>query len=421
MSNITCFINAFLIDGNGKEPVSDASVLVCGDTIKQVSTGKQVSAGDKNLCNSADQVIDLKGKTLMPGLIDAHVHAGNIEVDFKKTAALAPAVYVLRTVKNLETDIDLGFTTLRDAGGLDLGFKQAVDQGLIRGPRLLLSISPLTQTGGHGDKRSFLDQAHHPRNSIGIFPEVCDGPDQVRRSAREVLRKGADQIKVMADGGVASPSDIPGQWQFTVQELKAAVETAQAAGTYVMAHVYGIQAVRNCLEAGVRSIEHGNLIDFETAEIMVQNNAFYVPTLSVFDILAENGEKQGMSPFVLKKLESVRHHGQKAVALAQKAGVKIGSGSDIIGPFQHLKGRELALKAQIMTPMQAIVSATRINAEILGLEAKTGTITPGKLADLIVIDGNPLKDISLFEKGAEHVCFVMKEGVVMKNRLWANS
>jgi imidazolonepropionase-like amidohydrolase len=389
----------------------DATVVVVDGTIREV-----LSAGQEARVPEG-QAFDLQGKTLMPGLIDAHVHAGNLEVLMERTAALPPAVYVHRATRNLETDLNLGFTTLRDAGGLDWGFRAAVEQGLIRGPRLLLSVNMLTQTGGHGDKRGRAREDQPPRNSLGMYPEVCDGPEEVRKSARQALRRGADQVKVMADGGVASPSDKPGQWQYTVGELKAAVEVAEAAGTYVMAHVYTPKAMQNCLQAGVRSLEHGNLLDAETARQIASKGAYLVPTLTTFDVLAREGKEAGMSPFVLSKLDMVRQGMLQALELARQAGVKIASGTDIIGPFQYLKGRELALKGQVMSPMEVIVSATRTNAELLCMEDRIGTIEPGKLADLIVVDGNPLQDLTLFEQGLKRVLLVMIEGRIMKNLL----
>jgi imidazolonepropionase-like amidohydrolase len=411
MNETVIFKNAFLIDGRGEEPVPDAGVVIAGGKISEIlGTGKKYRAAKA-------RVIDLQGKTLMPGLIDAHVHAGNIEVVMDRTAALPPAVYVHRATRNLETDVDLGFTTLRDAGGLDWGFRAAIEQGLIRGPRLLLSVNMVTQTGGHGDKRGCAREQQPPRNSIGMYPEVCDGPDEVRRGARQALRRGADQVKVMADGGVASPSDKPGQWQYTVEELRAAVETAEAANTYVMAHTYTPRAMQNCLQAGVRSLEHGNLLDEETARMMAEKGAYLVPTLTVFDVLAKEGKGSGLDAFILSKLGLVRKGMFRALDLAWKAGVKIGSGTDIIGPFQYLKGRELALKSRVMGPMAAIVSATRTNAELFFLDDQIGTVEAGKLADLIVVDGNPLKDMSLFEKGLQKVVLVMKEGRILKDRL----
>jgi imidazolonepropionase-like amidohydrolase len=411
MNETLIFKNGFLIDGRGGEPVADAAVVVAEKKIQEV-----LGPGKENRISNA-RVVDLKGKTLMPGLIDAHVHVGNIEVVMERTAALPPAVYVHRATRNLETDLNLGFTTLRDAGGLDWGFRAAIEQDLIRGPRVLLSVNMVTQTGGHGDKRGWAKEQQPPRNSIGIYPEVCDGPDEVRRGAREALRRGADQVKVMADGGVASPSDKPGQWQYTVEELKAAVETAEAANTYVMAHAYTPKALQNCLQAGVRSLEHGNLLDAETAKMIAEKGAFLVPTLTVFDILAKEGKGSGLDPFILSKLDFVREGMFRALELAWKAGVKIASGTDIIGPFQHLKGRELALKAQVMGPMAAIVSATRTNAELVFLDDQIGTVEAGKSADLIVLDGNPLRDMSLFEKGLQKVLLVMKEGRIVKDLL----
>jgi imidazolonepropionase-like amidohydrolase len=411
MSESITFENAFLIDGRGGDPLPDATVVVSEGTIREVRAHGQGAR------TPSGRVFDLRGKTLMPGLIDAHVHVGNIEVLMERTAALPPAVYVHRATRNLETALNLGFTTLRDAGGLDWGFRAAIDQGLIRGPRLLLSVNMLTQTGGHGDKRGLSLEEQPRRNSIGMYPEVCDGPDEVRKAARQALRRGADQVKVMADGGVASPSDKPGQWQFTVAELKAAVEAAEAGGTYVMAHTYTPRAIQNCLEAGVRSLEHGNLLDLETAQQMAAKGAYLVPTLTVFDILAKEGKGAGMDSFTLSKLDTVCQGTFRALELARRAGVKIGSGTDIIGPFQHLKGRELALKAEVMTPMEAIVSATRTNAELVGLTDRLGTVEEGKWADLIVVGGNPLKDLTLFEQGLQKVLLVMKAGQVLKDLL----
>ena len=397
------FTNAFLIDGNGAEPIAGGSLAVEGGLIKEV--------GDRPLASFTGRTIDLKGKTLMPGLIDAHVHAGNVLLTSSATAALSPAVFVHRASNNLATDLALGFTTVRDAGGLDPGFKEAIDQGLIKGPRLRLSVSPLIQTSG---------EKVGPRNSLGISSEVCDGPDQVRRAARRALGRGADQIKIFADGEVAAQVETdrarPGQWKFTVEEILAAVETAAAAGTYVMAHVYSPRAIRNCLTAGVRSLEHGNLMDRETAELMAEKGVFYVPTLTVYQVLSTIAREE-LPTFTQEKLDEIGRSGWRALELAHRAGVRIGSGADIIGPYQHLKGRELALKAEVMGPMEAIVSATRTNAQLLNLDDRLGTLEPGKEADLIVVRGNPLEDPSVFEQGLEKVLLVMKAGQVMKDLL----
>ncbi|MGD8367559.1 MAG: amidohydrolase family protein [Desulfobacterales bacterium] len=412
MHDPVTFTNALLIDGTGSEPLPDAAVVVAGGTFREIHP-----AGAR--LPKCGRRIDLHGKTLMPGLIDAHIHAGNIELSLEKTAALPPAVYVHRASRNLEADLDCGFTAVRDAAGLDPGFRFAIEQGLINGPRLFLSITPLTQSGGEGFNSSGVKPA--PRNSLGVFPEVCDGPDAVRAAARRTLGRGADQIKIFADGEVVSQDRTdrqkPGQWKFTVEEMTAAVEAARAAGRYVMAHAYGPRAVANCLAAGVRSIEHGNLMDKETAAELADSGAFYVPTLAVYDALLKSGREAGLDAHSLGKLQEVGRKGLDALELAYRAGAKIASGSDVIGPFQPLKARELVLKAEVMSPMEAIVSATRTNAELLQAEKRIGTVETGKAADLIVIDGDPLADISLFESAQQRVVLVMKGGRIVKNRL----
>jgi imidazolonepropionase-like amidohydrolase len=413
MAETLIFTNAFLIDGTGAEPRERATVTVADGTIKEVE-GPGAKTGN-------GKVMDLKGKTLMPGLIDAHVHVGNIEIRNHLTAQLPPAVYVLKACRNLEADIEVGFTTLRDAAGLDAGFRAAVDQGLIRGPRLLLSVTPLAQSGGSTPASGPGSDAPQPRNPLGIFPEVCDGPEEVRAAARRALGRSADHIKVFADGEVlaaqAADRAKPGQWKFSIEELRAAVEVAEAAGTYVMAHVYAPRAIRNALAAGVRSIEHGNLLDEETAALMAQKEAFFVPTLITYDLLIKGGKSIGLDEHSLEKLELVGRSGRRAVELAHRAGVKIASGSDIVGPGQDRKAQELIVKAEILGPMGAIISATRTNAELLNLGAKIGTVEPGKLADLIVVDGNPLKNIGLFENARKTVRLVLKEGRIMKGLL----
>ena len=403
--------NALLIDGTGAAPKPDATVVVAEGVIKEV--------GGKTTKAPADaRVVDLKGKCLLPGLIDAHTHAGNIELKTPMTAKLPPAVYVLKACRNLETDLQLGFTTVRDAAGLDPSFREAVNQGLIKGPRLFLSVTPLSQSGAATRIQGFGADEPTPRNTLGIYPEVCDGPDQVRAAARRTLGRGADHIKVFADGEVlasqAADRAVPGQWKFSVEELKAAVDVATAAGTYVMAHVYGPKAIRNCLEAGVRSIEHGNLMDEETARLMAERKAYFVPTLAVYDLLLARGREWGLDDASMAKLEMVGRQGRHALELAHRAGVKIASGADIVGPAQALKGRELAIKAEVLGPMGAIVSATKTNAELLGVSGQLGTIEPGKIADLIATAENPLDHIGLFEDGLKNVIMVVKHGGVYK-------
>jgi len=404
------FSSGMLIDGAGEQPIADACVVVEKSLIRFAGSSRNAPIPE-GAC-----VVDISGKTIMPGLIDAHVHVGNIAWQMEQTALLSPAVYVHQATRNLEDSIALGFTALRDAAGLDWSFIDAIDHELINGPRLFLSVSPLTPSGGHFDMRGPFRDEIVPRNRLQIYPEICDGPDAVRKAAREALRRGANQIKVAADGGVDSPSDQPGHWQFSVPELQAAVEVAEAAGTYVMAHAYTPRAIGNCLEAGVRSIEHGNLLDEATANRMAEAGAFLVPTLSVYDILAKEGREE-LAIYTRNKLDLVARAGREAVKIARDAGVEIASGSDIIGPFQDLKGREITIKSELLTPLEAIVSATRTNARLLQVEDRIGTLGAGKEADLIVVDGNPLEDPTLFERGRETVRFVMKAGRIVKDTL----
>jgi imidazolonepropionase-like amidohydrolase len=413
MTDTIFFQNAFLIDGNGGDPLPAAGLVVENGIIREVIPAARLPK------IPGSRIIDLNGKTLMPGLIDAHVHPGNVEWTLEKTVALPPAVYVHRVTRTLETDINLGFTTLRDAAGLDSGFRSAIEQNFIKGPRLFLSVTPLTQAElKPGNSRQAFKKPGS-RNSLGIYPEVCTGPDEVREAVRRTLDRGADQIKVFADGVVSqSTSDKakPGQVKFSIEELQAAVKTAEAAGSYVMAHTYCPQAIQTCLHAGVKSIEHGNLMDSEAAEMMVEKNAFYVPTLTVYDLLLKEG-RDVFDAYTAEKLKMIGDRGMQALDFAYRKGVKIGSGSDIIGPLQHLKGRELRLKAEVMTPMEAIISATRINAELIGMKDRLGTIEADKFADLIVIDGNPLLDMTVFENGMQRVVLVMKAGRIIKNIL----
>lgn len=411
MADVTVFRNCFLIDGNGGEPVDGAEVTVEGEIIREVRQGGGGSP-------SGGRVIDLKGKALLPGLIDAHVHPAALDMSLERQAAIPPAVFVMETARNLETDLALGFTTLRDACILDAGFRAAVDRGLIKGPRLFLAVSQLVQSGAEGYGPGFVRLPAAPQNSLGLTPQVCDGPDEVRRAARRALGMGADQIKIFVSGEVVSQSDAdrttPDQWKFTEAEIAAAVEATQAVDSYVMAHAYGPTAIRNCVRAGVRSIEHGNLLDERTAGMMAAEGTYHVPTLSIYHVLSH--ENKGLvTPAIVEKLGPVLDKGLAALEMTYRAGVRIASGSDIVGPNQHLKGREFSLKAEVMSPMETIVSATRTNAEMMKIDDRLGTVEAGKLADLIVINGNPLADLSLFEQGLDKVTMVMRGGRIMKD------
>ena len=307
---------------------------------------------------------------------------------------------------------------MRDAGGTDWSFKAAVERGIVEGPRLLVSDRPLSQTGGHGDWRR-MSEEQAPEifcPTAGMRSVVCDGVDEVRRAAREQLRLGADQIKVMASGGAMSPADELSATQYSLEELRAAVEVAEAARTYVMAHAYNDGSVRNCLEAGVRSIEHGNLIDEETARLIAEAGAYLVPTLVTYEALSEEGRSYGVPENVIRKIDEAREVGIRALRYAHEAGVKIASGSDLLGPLQSRKARELEIKTEVMSPMESLVSATKTNAELFGMENEIGTVQEGKLADLLVVAGNPLQNIAILQK-PDSLRLIMKGGRMIKNEL----
>ena len=413
MSGTTLLTNAFLVDCTGNEPREHASVVVEGERISEVRFGEPPPTG------GYDKVIDCVGMTLMPGLTDAHVHVGAVDVNVLDQHREHPSNLVaLMMARTLEDTLQQGFTTVRDAGGTDWSFKAAVERGIVEGPRLLVSDRPLSQTGGHGDWRR-ATETQSPEilcPTAGMRSVVCDGVDEVRRAAREQLRLGADQIKVMASGGAMSPADELSATQYALEELTAAVEEAEAARTYVMAHAYNDESVRNCLKSGVRSIEHGNLIDEETAHLIARAGAYLVPTLVTYEALSEEGKSYNVPENVIRKIDEAHELGVRALRYAHEAGVRIASGSDLLGPLQDRKARELEIKTQVLSPMKSLVSATKTNASLFGMEDEIGTIEEGKLADLLVVDGDPLENIAVLQKKS-NLKLIMKGGRAFKNEL----
>ncbi len=409
MPDTTVLWNATLIDGTGRDPQPAMAVVIEGERIARVaSTDALTPPRDA-------ESIDCTDLCLLPGLTDAHVHLAIIATNIAAVGGEPTAMIALRIAQVIEETLDAGITTVRDAGGVDGGWAQAVSSGLLRGPRILPSGSMLSQTGGHGDWRPrFTDDP--PRGSIpGLlaFPELCDSPDAVRHAAREQIRRGATQVKVMASGGAMSPADELDHTQFSVEELAAAVHEARAAGTYVFAHAYGPQAIANALEAGVTSIEHGNFLDEETATAMKAKDAWLVPTLVTYEMIDRMGEAGGIPADNLRKIRQAKAQGEEAVRIALAAGLDIGSGSDLLGNMQPYKTTELTLKARVMGNMAALVSATSANARLFRMEDRIGTVEEGKWADLTAVQGNPVDDITVLES-ADNVKLVMKQGAVVK-------
>ncbi len=347
----------------------------------------------------------------MPGLTDAHVHFG-LTSRGESEPPESYVSYVLKVVENIRIALDEGFTTVRDAGALDPAFAAAVESGDIAGPRILPAGSFLTQTGGHGDQRNrWSDDAPPSIPGLVAHSEICDGVDAVRAAARKQIRRGATQVKLMASGGVMSPNDPIESLQFTVEEMAAAVHEANAYGKYVMAHCHTAGAMQNALDAGVRSIEHGSIMTESIAQRMVEQQAYLVPTIVILEILARASE---VPEFSRRKLEHVRGELANSVAMANRAGVRIGSGSDLLGPRQRRRASELVEKAKHLGAMGAIVSATKTNAELFRMDERIGTVEEGKDADLILVNGDPLTDIGVLVQSA-NIPLVVKGGAVVKD------
>jgi imidazolonepropionase-like amidohydrolase len=412
MAGITVFVNALLIDCTGKDPVDGAAVVVEGDRIADV-----IPSGHVGPLKGAVETVDLTGRTLMPGLTDAHVHVCAVEVNTAEQHRVnPPSLIVAKALRRMEQALMQGFTTVRDAGGADYGLREAAATGLYPGPRMLVSGRVLSQTGGHGDKRRRAEWIDPVDCCLGMVGLIADGPDEVRRAARDQLRHDVDQIKVMASGGAMSPGDELDTTQYTVEEMRAAVDEARAVGKYVLAHAYSPSAVKNALHAGVRCIEHGNLIDESGAREIKRAGAYLVPTMVTYEAIWREGKSYGVSEHQLQKINMAREGSVQGLTHAYRAGCKIGSGSDLLGDMQAQRAMELELKGQIMKPMEVLLSATRVNAEIFRMEKMIGSIEPGKYADLIAVKGNPLRDLALFQN-PNNLDLIMKGGATYKRTL----
>ena len=395
--------DATILDGTGADPFEGGVV--------RIADGRIVSIGE----GGADGTdVDLAGLTLLPGLIDAHAHHGIVEVH--DADRIAPAILAARIIANLSRTLDEGFTTTREMGGLDGGFAGAVADGLVRGPRLFPSGPLLCTTAGHGDLGpSFLPAPTHTHDRIpGLVQNgrPVDGADAVRAAAREAFRHGATQLKLCISGGVVSLTDRMEDVQFSVDEMRAAVEEAEARHTYVAAHAHNTASIRRGLEAGIRSFEHGTFLDEDTALLMLRAGAVLVPTLTVARRWMD--DPGDVPPSSRARIALLGDGMDEAVRIAHRIGLTMGSGSDLVGPVQQGRGEELVLKAALIGGMAAIVSATRINAEILGIADRLGTVESGKVADLIAIDGDPLADPGVLADPSR-VVLVVKDGVVVKD------
>jgi imidazolonepropionase-like amidohydrolase len=402
--------NAAVLDPEAGSLAEGQAVVVEDGRVVEVAPTAAVRAGDAT-------VIDVGGRTVMPGLIDGHVHVNAATADLAVLEEWSPAYLTARAAGILRGMLDRGFTTVRDVAGADHGIAAAVAEGLLAGPRVIFGGKALSQTGGHGDSRGpgrvVLDQ--HP--CAPTLTVIADGVTEVRRAAREQLRRGAHHVKVMLSGGVASPTDRIDSTQYSMEELRAVVEEARAANRYVTGHAYTAAAVNRGLEAGVGCIEHGNLMDESSIELFRRTGAFYVPTLATYAALAAEGLDHGMPADQHAKVYEVLDAGLGALELAHRAGLPIVYGTDLLGGMHRRQLTELTIRSEVQPAADVLRSATTVAARLVGLEGQVGVVAPGASADLLVVDGNPLDDLSLLTDPARNLRLVMAAGRLHRNDL----
>jgi imidazolonepropionase-like amidohydrolase len=405
------FRNLDLLDPHWDSPRGGYEVLVEGDTIREVS--------DKPIKASGASVIDCGRRVLMPGLIDSHVHVYLSEVYIRRLEEVPLTLMTARATEICRNMLARGFTTVRDTGGADWGIKIALESGLIAGPRLFIAGRAIGPTSGHSDARRRTDLGAPCKccNAMAFCMEIADGADQVRKAAREQIRQGADQIKIMVSGGVASPYDPLDSRQYTLDEIAAAVEEATAFGKYTQAHAYTPDAIQRAIGQGVRTIEHGNLIDDASAKMMASKGAYLVANLVAYYAMKERAKEFGMNADMLAKNDMVIDGGLKSLEICKRAGVKVGFGSDLLGQLMAEQSREFLLRSEVLTPIEIVRQATLVGAEIVRMEGKLGVVAPGAFADLIVVDGDPLKNLGLFQEQGAHLKAIMKGGKFFKNKL----
>lgn len=379
-------INAVIFDGESSQ-LSEGIIRVDGGAIVEI--GGRGSTGDR--------VLDARGGTVVPGLIDAHFHAYGTSLDTLRVEASPLSYLALAGARRLQAALRRGFTTVRDVAGGDAGLASAIAEGLIRSPRYLFSGPALSQTGGHGDPRpGDLDLC-----ACGAhLCEVVDGVDALLVAVRDRFRRGAHAIKIMTSGGVVSPTDPIRIPQYSPEEVRVVTGEAARRGSYVAAHAYSPEAIVHSVENGVRSIEHGNLLDAHTAELMATRGAFLVPTLAAYDAMERRGAALGLALVSQAKNHEVLDAGRRAVEIARSAGVRIGFGTDLMGELEDEQLQGLRLQVEIDGALETLRSATSVNAELIGRD-DLGRVAVGATADLVLFDGNPLEDPSVLWRSPE--------------------
>lgn len=352
----------------------------------------------------------------MPGLVDAHVHVTATLVDLAKNAELPSSLIALRTARVMNAMLMRGFTTVRDLAGADLGLKMAVEEDLIAGPRLVICGKGLSQTGGHGDPRARTDDRPGFAGRLGALCRIADGVEAVRQGAREEIRVGADFVKIMANGGVASQVDPIEYLQYSRDEILAAVEEAQNSKTYVAAHVCTDEAIRRAVECGIHSLEHCNLIRPETAALAAKAGAIACPTLAAYEGLALEGEAFGLNAVSVAKIETVRRAGLGSLQIMHDAGLPMAYGSDLLGQLHKYQSMEFSIRRRVLEAADILRSATLIAARLCRMEGRIGVLAPDAFADLLVVEGDPYADIALLEQPG-NLLAIMRGGTFFKNTL----
>ena len=386
-------------------------LLVEGDLVREVS--------DKPIKAEKAGVVDCGGRTMMPGLIDSHVHVTLSEVNIRYLESIPLTLMTARAARLMLGMINRGFTTVRDTGGADWGLKTAVEQGDIPGPRLFIAGAAIGPTGGHSDPRRRTDFGVrcHCCDAMRFGMRQSDGVSEMLKATREQMRQGVDHIKIMMSGGVASPYDPLDSLQFSPAEVAAAVQEANAFGRYVCAHAYTPEAITRAAHGGVRVIEHGNLINDSTAKLMAEKGMFMVANLVAYYAMKERAAEYGMSGDMLAKNDLVIDGGLRSLEVCKRAGVPVGYGTDLLGALQVEESREFLIRSEVLSPLEIIRSATTIGAQIIRQEGKLGTLKAGAFADLLLIDGDPLKNLRLFQEQGKHLAAIMKGGKFHKNVL----
>ncbi len=408
------FTNAKVFDGLN-ERLTPATVVVEDERILSVSEAPPPPAAE---------LVDCGGRVLMPGLIDAHIHAYFYDLNVNRMQHYPVTMYSHHAANTLRAMLDRGFTSVRDTGGADYGLWLAIQNGLIEAPRLFYCEKALSQTGGHTDFRHH--HQHHVHDDHVVLCGCCftnplgvvvDGVDAVRKVIREQLRRGASFIKFCGSGGVSSVSDPLDGIQFSNDEVRAIVEEVENHLVYCTAHIHPDRALRRAIELGVHCIEHGTLIEADTANMAADKGVNIVPTLAVIAGLAEQGESFGYPRESLDKLMRIKDQAIDRLHHMKRAGVRIGFGTDLIGGIQPLQCIEFALRSPVFSNFEILHQATGSNAEIIGAKGEIGVVAAGALADLLVVDGDPLANLKLMEDDGAHIPVVMKGGRFHRNRL----